>query len=764
MTSFHAVANSPRPDPEMISRFLDVTLASLQGWMAVRAFPEKGAPDHAPRLTFHPLADDADQLLRGDAEIAARQGLATFVVPGSVKSAGSAKADDVTAIRTIIVDLDHGAIEEKRDHLVRHLGHPSLGVASGGVTGDGEERLHLYWSLAAPALGTEVARVCELRHLVALKVGGDPAFRSAHQPIRLPGSVYRKGGVERIVTVLADPGTLYNLDELEARAHAMPALGAVQDIATTSKPAVRELLVGRFREGGQDGVTRFDALSAVIGYWIRRHFDGHLSWDAAVQEIADYNQSTIVPPWAVDRLLGEIERLRQLHLASRAARATLIRDAQGDVVALPNSQDGLAVAFSETHAEWWRYVTPWGQWLWWNGSRWERDRKQRVRHEIRLVCREQAAEREKPGLASASMVSAVEALAKADPRHAADPDGWDRDPWTLNTPDGLLDLKTGVTAAPTPATSVTKITAATPAGACPRWNEFLTTIAGGDETLVGYLRRVAGYCLTGVTMEHALFFLYGTGANGKSVFINALSSVLGDYATIAPIEMLMSSQGDRHPTELAKLRGARLVTAIETEHGRRWAESKLKTLTGGDRITARFMNRDFFDFTPHFKLMVAGNHRPSIQNVDEALRRRLHLIPFTVTIPTDQRDPQLAEKLMCEAPGILAWAVQGCLEWQRDGLTPPDAVRLATDEYFHAEDAIGRWLEECCERNPQRRETSSALFKAWRRWCEENGEFDGSTKNFSTSLSNRGFTPFRSGKARGYRGLALLGRPSEDRP
>ncbi|MBN9023930.1 MAG: hypothetical protein J0H08_17980, partial [Rhizobiales bacterium] len=315
-----------------------------------------------------------------------------------------------------------------------------------------------------------------------------------------------------------------------------------------------------------------------------------------------------------------------------------------------------------------------------------------------------------------------------------------------------------------PETSVTKITAAAPAGACPRWNEFLTTIAGGDETLVAYLRRVAGYCLTGVTIEHALFFLYGTGANGKSVFVNALSSVLGDYATIAPIEMLMASQGDRHPTELAKLRGARLVTAIETEHGRRWAESKLKTLTGGDRITARFMNRDFFDFTPHFKLMVAGNHRPSIQNVDEALRRRLHLIPFTVTIPTDQRDPQLAEKLICEAPGILAWAVEGCLEWQRDGLTPPDAVRLATDEYFHAEDAIGRWLEECCERNPQRHETSSVLYAAWRRWCDENGEVDGSMKNFSTSLSNRGFAYFRSGKARGYRGLALLGRPKGDRP
>jgi P4 family phage/plasmid primase-like protien len=179
---------------------------------------------------------------------------------------------------------------------------------------------------------------------------------------------------------------------------------------------------------------------------------------------------------------------------------------------------------------------------------------------------------------------------------------------------------------------------------------------------------------TGVTSEHALFFLYGTGANGKSVFVNTVAAILGAYATNAPMDTFMAVHGERHPTDMAGLRGARLVTSIETEQGRRWAESRLKALTGGDKISARFMRQDFFEFIPQFKLVVAGNHKPSIRTIDEAMRRRLHLVPFTVTIPSKRRDRTLPERLLAERDGILAWAVQGCLEWQRIGLQPPPAV------------------------------------------------------------------------------------------
>jgi putative DNA primase/helicase len=227
-----------------------------------------------------------------------------------------------------------------------------------------------------------------------------------------------------------------------------------------------------------------------------------------------------------------------------------------------------------------------------------------------------------------------------------------------------------------------------PGGDCPRWLQFLDEITAGDTELQAYLRRVAGYCLTGITTEHVLFFCYGTGANGKSVFVNTLAGIWGDYAVVAPMETFTASKTDHHPTDLAMLRGARLVIAHETEAGRRWAESKIKTLTGGDRVAARFMRQDFFEFVRQFKLLIAGNHKPGLRGVDEAIRRRLHLIPFNVTIPESQRDPQLFDKLKPEWGGILQWAVDGCLEWQRTGLAPPAAVRKAIADYL-ASDAAG---------------------------------------------------------------------------
>ena len=221
---------------------------------------------------------------------------------------------------------------------------------------------------------------------------------------------------------------------------------------------------------------------------------------------------------------------------------------------------------------------------------------------------------------------------------------------------------------------MTKKTAVAPGMRCPTWHEFLKRTTDGDNELQRYLQRVAGYALTGDTSEHALFFAYGTGANGKSTFLNAVSGMIGDYHKTAPIETFTESKSDRHPTDLAGLRGARMVTAVETEEGRRWAESKIKTLTGGDKIAARFMRQDFFEYAPQFKLLIAGNHKPSLRTVDEAIRRRFHLIPFTVTIPPEQRDTTLGDRLKDEWPGILGWAIEGCVEWMAKGLAAPKAT------------------------------------------------------------------------------------------
>ena len=428
------------------------------------------------------------------------------------------------------------------------------------------------------------------------------------------------------------------------------------------------------------------------------------------------------------------------------------------------TEDALALAFTRRYHRDWRYVAAWGRWLVWDGQRWRNEDTLAATDLIRSVCRQTAlrADDRKVAakLASSGTVGGVERLARADRRHAATTDEWDADPWLLNTPGGVVDLKTGRTRANDRADRMTKITTATPRGECPQWRSFLNDVTGGDQNLQDYLQRMVGYALTGSTREHALFFLYGTGANGKSVFVNTLADILGDYATNAPMDTFMETRTDRHPTDMAGLRGARFVAAIETEQGRRWAESKVKNLTGGDKIAARFMRQDFFEFFPQFKLFVAGNHKPAIRNIDEAMKRRLHLIPFTITVPPEKRDKHLQQKLLAERDGILAWALEGCLAWQRLGrLDPPQQVLDATDEYFEEEDAIGEFLDEDCQQSAVAREAISAIYQRWRERAERRGEYVGTSRWLTQQLINRGFARTRlHGGAKALSGLSLKPR------
>ncbi|MBU6956000.1 phage/plasmid primase, P4 family, partial [Hahella sp. HN01] len=424
------------------------------------------------------------------------------------------------------------------------------------------------------------------------------------------------------------------------------------------------------------------------------------------------------------------------------------------------TEDGLATAFTRRYGEDWRYCSLWGKWLVWSGMRWNSDQVLFVQHLVRGVCRAASQkadnDKRKGRLASAAAIAAVEKIARSDPLHASTPEEWDADIWALNTPGGVVELRTGRIRSHRREDRMTKSTTATPKGECPTWRSFLADVTGQDADLQAYLQRVVGYCLSGATSAHALFFLYGTGANGKSVFVNVVGAILGDYAANAPMDTFMEARGDRHPTDLAGLRGARFVSAIETEQGRRWNESKVKAITGGDKVSARFMRQDFFEYVPQFKLLIAGNHKPAIRNVDEAMKRRLHLIPFTVTVPPEKRDGGLTDKLLAEREGILAWAVEGCLEWQRMGLNPPACVSAATEEYFEAEDALGQWIDERCERSAEAKAASSELYADWREWAERAGEYVGSIKRFSEILITRNFSQSRlHGGTRAFKGLRL---------
>ena len=476
-----------------------------------------------------------------------------------------------------------------------------------------------------------------------------------------------------------------------------------------------------------------------------------LSEAAIVAALLAENAARCVPP-----LADEAVRATAKSAASKppgpSGTVTNISDAPASGAVPQDADDDLARRFIAQRPLL-RHVASWGKWLAWNGRLWEEDTTLAVFADIRRSLRaeaKRALEKRRRDLLSAKTVAAVERLARCDPAAAATPDQWDADDLLLNTPAGVVDLRTGKVGNHEPDRFCTKITAVGPAGECPRWRKFLHEVTDGDESLIAFLQRVSGYAATGLTVEHALFFFYGTGANGKGTFLNLLVWLLNDYATVAPMEVFTETHGERHPTELAMLRMVRLVVAQETEEGRRWAESRIKAMTGGDPITARFMRQDFFTFVPKFKLMIAGNHKPSLRNVDEAMRRRLHLIPFTVTIPKERRDQGLSEALKAEAGAILRWVIRGALEYQRIGLAPPVTVTAATESYFGDEDIFGQWLEDLCDLGPALSESAKALFTSWCRYAEQANVRPGNTKTFAGRLEAAGFVAGNS-RARGGR-------------
>jgi P4 family phage/plasmid primase-like protien len=420
----------------------------------------------------------------------------------------------------------------------------------------------------------------------------------------------------------------------------------------------------------------------------------------------------------------------------------------GSVTIIPPdfSDDAIALRFTGQFRRALKFVADWNRWMVWDGKVWRRDNTLRIFDLIRRVAREIGPEasddKDRARLASASTVAAIEKMVRSDRRHALTADNWDADPWLLNTPGGVVNLQTCETGIHDPEHLMTKCTAVAPSSEqdCSQWRIFLARVTGDDPELEAYLKRIAGYWLTGLTREHAMWFLYGTGRNGKGVFLNTITRILGDYAMTASPDTFTADGHGKHLTVLARLQGARLVVSQETEEGVPWAEARIKSVTGGDPITANFMRQDPFTFVPHFKLAIAGNHKPGLKSVDAAIRARLNLTPFTVTIPPSERDPGLSEKLWQEAPAILAWMIEGCAEWREIRLAAPAIVSKATDEYFDSEDATALWIVDCCETGKLHQEMSGALFKSWSAWAVKAGERAGSHKAFSRVLEKHGFS------------------------
>jgi putative DNA primase/helicase len=348
-------------------------------------------------------------------------------------------------------------------------------------------------------------------------------------------------------------------------------------------------------------------------------------------------------------------------------------------------------------------------------------------------------------LGSARKVQNVESVVKKLLHREAK---WDSDPLLLGVPSGkVVDLRTGKVREARREDYITKYAAVVPADEedCPKFKQFMSDIL--PPQVIAYLKRLLGYFLTASVKEEIFVFLYGEGGNGKGTFVKIVLAVLGAYAEILPASALLSSRRDRHPTDIAKLEGLRLASSSETADGQFWNEARIKSLTGGDKQTGRKMRQDFSDFEPTHKLLIDSNNKPSLAKVDKAIRRRFHLVPFSVTISEEKRNRQLKEQLLSELSGIFRWAINGCLEWQRDGLQPPPEVLGATEEYFEEQDLLGQWIHSHCEMGADFRTSSKSYFASWQAFCLVNGEEVGTQRSLTNKLKQRGFGSCTVGKA-----------------
>lgn len=438
----------------------------------------------------------------------------------------------------------------------------------------------------------------------------------------------------------------------------------------------------------------------------------------------------------------------------------------------PLTQMGNGQRLVAQHGDDMRYVADWGRWLLWDGRRWKEDGTEQHRERAKLTVRSlveeglklQGDEREKMlrwahSSQSVTQLRAILECARSESPIAAESDAFDQDAWLLNLENGTLDLRGGKLRFHRREDLLRKLAPVSydPDAACPLWMSFLRRILGEDEELIQFLQRAVGYSLTGDVSEQVLFFLHGSGKNGKSTFLKTVAAVLGEYSGASAPDLLLEQRGESHPTALADLQGVRLVIASEAQEGKRMAESLVKQITGGDRIKARRMRQDFYEFDPTHKLWLMANHRPVVRGADPGIWRRILLIPFEVTIPEEERDKHFDTKLLAELPGILRWALEGCLAWQRNGLQPPERVRAATEEYREEMDTLGEFFDECCETsNPYMVTGATELYNAYKQWAERTGEHVLSQTAFGRKLTDRGIGHDRNGPGRAKRRIGIV--------
>ena len=703
------------------------------------------------------------------------------------------RKQDCTVITVIFTDLDYGEVGHKKKNRWQTREEALAAIEAFPIppsiiihTGFG---FHLYWLLIEP-FGLDNGNYAQVEAIVkgiTIALGGDVGTQDISHVLRIPGTFNVKlaGNPRPVEMVHCEPRRVYALDDFsyyqktqaahDKRARVPPGGPQTTDLEALNIPkwAKGLILSGDSSGYGNDRSARdfavvkelikagvdFDAVEKIyqmhpVGVdleagkylakgrygkqYLRVTFDNVLK---ALAEAQAKSKSQATPGAEIDRGLrltdwGNAERLVALH--------------GGDL----------------------RFCDPLGKWLTWDGRRWTADAtlevERRAKDMVRSIYSEAAAAQDqklREALAHHALKSESEAKRKAliasarsEPGIPILPEHLDRDPWLLNVLNGTIDLRTGQLRPHSRGDFITKLAPVhfDPKAECPLWWKFLERILPPE--IVEFVQKAVGYSATGLTREQVFFLLYGLGDNGKTVFLETIGGVLGDYAKATDPETFMLKKYSGIPNDLAALRGARFVKSVETSGGRRMSEARIKQMTGEDTVTARFLHAEWFDFKPQFKWWLATNNKPIIRDPTHSMWRRVRFIPFEVQIPKEEQDKQLSEKLKEEWPGILnLFIVEGALLWQHKGLEPPERIKQATQAYREEMDILGMWIGESCVVAPGASALATELHKSYLAWAEQNGEKQPLSQTaFGTSLTERGYPPDRRGDGKVIRlGIGL---------
>lgn len=786
-------------------RFLE-TLFEDGDWIDLRFIEADGPVERVPVQGVEPALEALRQHARKGVNCYA--GVAPRRTGSGAKDAGG--SENLAAVWAVWADIDFDPTKpaDCREALKVALDELWLPWSMWVDTGGG---VHVYWLFEEPVELTTPAGRERLENVLkglADALGGDFKVTDATRILRIPGTdnfpdaKKRKLGRSRAPCELVEVrehryAELDDFEPFEARGAALRAkrLKAVEYERAAWGGELPERVEKLLGKGGKlrdrwDGDTEglhdpsdsgldlavadMLALQGVPGADIEAALRFRRVEASAKAKHGGYYVTT------VEKALGWAKQALEAELKAKADAAEPTTTPTEPSPLEDGTDDGLAERLVRLHGRDLLYVPRWSRWYVWDGRRYRPDDGNAARGKMRDTVRSffhDAAEADDPeqqkklarlALKSRSMSRARAALwfAEAHHRVVVRPEELDTDPWALNVQNGTLDLRTGKLREHHRADRFTRLApvAYDPTAEAPKWQAFLERVQPNEKMRV-FLQRAVGYSLTSSTAEEAMFILHGGGANGKTTFLETVRAALGgDYAVELAVNALTVRKfGDELERLLAPIPGVRLATTIELREGQQLHEQAVKRLTSGEPLRARWLYAESFEFVPTCKVWMGTNHRPTVTGDDDGIWRRLRLVPFEVQIPPEERDGNLREKLREELPGVLRWAVEGCLAWQRDGLAVPESVQDATREYRSSEDVMGGFLAEYCTRGAKMWVSSATLRRGLERWCKELGEETPTMRALGDRLKREGFTGGNQGKRAGVRGWVGLDLTPEAR-